>query len=131
MNPNSRPAPSINGHMIDLDAGHSIALYERNGVCWVAQFRDGRGEFTYASTWFGGYAGGLWSCHHRRASLESSRPLNTAMLAKIERLHAESEARQERLLALPRQFVSTVKRCVLRLKSWSRGVASKTTQTVT
>lgn len=117
--------------MIDLGAGHSIALYERNGVCWVAQFRDGHGEFTCASIWFGTYAGGLWSCHHRRASVESSRPLNRAMLSKIERLHVESDARQERMLAVPRHIGSTIKRYVLSLKSWTRGVASRTRQIIT
>ena len=130
MNANSRvcTAPSINGHMIDLSAGHSIAIYERNGLCWVAEFRDGHGEFTYANTWLRGYAGGLWQCRHRRATLESSMPLSAAMLAKIERLHAEHEAGQERMLGVLRNLATTVKRCVLSLKSWARGVASKTSR---
>ena len=38
-----RTAPSINGHMITLGAGHSIAIYERNRECYVAEFRDGYG----------------------------------------------------------------------------------------
>lgn len=47
-----RISPSISGNTIDLGAGHSIALYERNRVSWVAEFRDGRDEFMYAGAWF-------------------------------------------------------------------------------
>jgi len=73
--------------MIDLGTGHTIAIYKRNGVCWVAEFRDGRGERDYAGSWFRFHAGGLRYCHNRRrAALESSTPLTPEMLEKIERL---------------------------------------------
>jgi len=77
-----RTAPSINGHMIHLGVGHSIAIYERNGVRWVAEFRDGCGELAHADLWFRSYAGGLRYCHNRRAALQSSIPLTAEVLEK-------------------------------------------------
>ena len=65
-------APSISGHMIDLGVGHSIAIYERNDVGWVAEFRDGRGEFMYAGAWFRFHAGGLRYCYNRRGPVRIS-----------------------------------------------------------
>lgn len=47
-----RTVPSINGHMIALGPGHSIAIHERKGEGYVAEFRDGRGEFEYAGSAF-------------------------------------------------------------------------------
>ena len=123
--------PSINGHMLTLDAGHSIAVYERNRCCYVAEFRDGHGELAYAAEWFRFHAGGLRYCHNRRrVALQSSVPLTPEMLEKIERLHRESEARQQRMLAVLGNVATKVKRCLLSLISWTRGVASKTSRTV-
>lgn len=124
-----RTAPSINGHMIALGTGHSIAIYERNGFSYVAEFRNGRGEFTYAGAWFRTYAGGLRYCHNRRTAFQVSMPLSPDMLANIERLHAEDEARHERMLAVPGEVATIVKRFLLSLMSWTRG-ASKTSRTV-
>ena len=42
-------APSINGHMIALGAGHSIAIYERNRECYVAEFLDGGERLEYGA----------------------------------------------------------------------------------
>ncbi len=126
-----RTAPSINGHMIALGAGHSIAIYERSRECYVAEFRDGHGELAYAAAWFRFHAGGLRYCHNQRcATFQSCTPLTPEMLEQIERLHRESEARQERMLAMPGNVATIFKRCLLGLMSWSRGVASKTSRTV-
>ena len=125
-----RTTPSINGHMIALGAGHSIAIYERNGFSHVAEFRDGRGEFTYAGAWFRSYAGGLRYCHNRRSDFQRSMPLTPEMLQKIERLHAESEASEDRMLAVPGNVATIVKRCLSSLVSWTHSVASKTSRTV-
>ena len=61
MNAESKPrtAPSIYGHMITLGVDHSIAIYERNGECYVAEFRDGCGSLEDASSWFRFHAGVL------------------------------------------------------------------------
>lgn len=122
-------APSINGHMIALGAEHSIAIYERNGVCWVAEFCDGRGTLEYANSWFRFHAGGLRYCHNGRATLQFSAPLTREMLQKIERLHAESDARQERMLAMPRTVAATARRYWTNVISRLRGRAAKISQT--
>ena len=69
-----RTAPSINGYMITLGAGHSVALYERNRECYVAEFRDGCIALAYAGSWFRFHAGALRS-YDGRAALRSSMPL--------------------------------------------------------
>ena len=125
----ARSAPSINGHMITLGAGHLIAIYERNRECYVAEFRDGFGELEYAGSWFRFHAREL-RCLNGRAGLRSSMPLTPEMLQRIERLHAQSEARQERMLAVPRNVATIVGRCLLSLKFWTHSVVSKTSRTV-
>jgi hypothetical protein len=119
-------APSISGNMIDLGTGYAIAIYERNGVCWVAEFYDGRGEFDYAGAWFRFYAGRLRAA---RIALKSPTPLTPEMLEKIERLHRASEAREERLLALPRAVAAAAQRWTISLVSHLRGRESKIGQT--
>jgi hypothetical protein len=126
----ARTAPSINGHMIALGAEHSIAVYERNGVCWVAEFCDGRGTLEYATSWFRFHAGGLRYCHNRRTAFQSSTPLTPKMLQKIERLHAESDARQERMLAVPRTVAAAAQRWAISLVSHLRGGKSRISQTL-
>jgi hypothetical protein len=118
--------PSINGNMIDLGTGYVIAIYERNGVCWVAEFYDGRGEFDDAGAWFRFYAGRLRAA---RVALKSPTPLTPEMLEKIERLHRESEAREERILAVPRMVAAAAQRWAISLMSQLRGRESKIGQT--
>jgi hypothetical protein len=113
--------------MIDLGAGYVIAIYERNGVCWVAEFHDGRGEFDYAGSWFRFYAGRLRAT---RAALKSPTPLTPEMLEKIERLHRASEAREERRLAMLRTVAAAAQRWAIRVVSRLRGGASKISQTL-
>jgi hypothetical protein len=122
--------PSINGHMMDLDGGHMIAVYQRGGVCWVAEFRDGHGELHDAAVWFRFHAGALRYCHNRRlAALKSTVPLIPEMLEKIERLHRASEAREERILAAPRTVAAVAQRWAFGLMSHLRGRESKIGQT--
>ena len=127
-----RAAPP-SGHLIHLGPGHSIAIYERNGAGWVAEFRDGRGEVMHAGTWFRFHAGGLRYCHNRRTprtALESATPLTPTMLERIERLHRDSEAREERMLAVPRTIAAAVQRYWISAMSRIRGGASKVSQTL-
>ena len=123
-------APSINGHMVALGAEHSIAIYERNGTCWVAEFCDGRSTLEYANSWFRFHAGGLRYCHNGRATLQLSAPLTREMLQKIDRLHAESDARQERMLAVPRTITAAARRWAISLVSHLRGRESRIRQTL-
>jgi hypothetical protein len=121
-------APSINGHMIALGAGHSIAIHERNGEGFVAEFRDGRGELSYAGSWFRFNAGAL-RCLRGRAALRCYTPLTAEMLQNIERLHAEREARQERMLAVPRTVAAAARRYWINVISRLHGHAAKISQT--
>ena len=120
-------APSITGNMIELSAGHSIAIYERSRVGWVAEFRDGRGEFMYAGTWFRFHSGALRAA---RTALESATPLTPEMLERIEGLHRESEAREQRMLAVPRSAAAAARRYWIKVISGLRGSASKIVQTL-
>jgi hypothetical protein len=119
----TRGAPTIDGHVIHLGAGHSIAIYVRDGVFWVADFRDGRGELMYGGSWFRFHAGGLRYCHNRRTALQASTPLTADMVAKIERLHRESDAQHARMLNAPRTVAAAVQRGWVGLTSRLRGLA--------
>lgn len=91
--PETRAETSINGYVIGGGGAHAIAIYERNGASWVAEFRDGRGALMNANTWFYFHAErlGYWN---RRQAYKSVQPLTPSMLEEIERLHRESEARE-------------------------------------
>jgi hypothetical protein len=119
----TRGAPTVDGHVIHLGEGRSIAVYVRDGRFWVADFRDGRGELMDGGSWFRFHAGGLQYCHNRRTALQSSTPLNADMVAKIERLHRESDARQAWMLTAPRTLAAAVQRGWAGLTSRMRGLA--------
>jgi len=119
--------PSIEGNMIDLGAGNAIAIYERNGVCWVAEFHDDRAELDYASAWFRFHAGRLRAA---RAALKSPTPLTPEMLERIERLHLASEAREERILAVLRPVSAAAQHWAINVMSRLRGRDSKISQTL-
>ena len=121
-------APSISGNTIVLGTGHSIAIYERNGEGFVAEFRDGHGSLEYAGSWFRFHAGAL-RCSKGRAALQSSMPLTPEVLERIERLHAASEARQKRMLAVPRNVAAAALRYWASMMSRLRG-GTKISQTI-
>ena len=111
--------PSIDGHMTILGPAHLIAIYERNGEHYVAEFHGSRGELTRASSWYRLNAAAL-----RRRQAAFSRPLDRAALRSIERLHAQAEARQERMLAVPRRLAAAVRDYVAGVLSRLQGRAS-------
>jgi hypothetical protein len=119
-----RATSSVRGNMIDLGAGNAIAIYERNGVCWVAEFHNGHGALDYAGSWFRFYAGRLRAA---RAALKSPTPLTPEMLERIERLHRASEAREERMLPVLRALAAAAQRRVIRVISRLGGRESKMT----
>lgn len=123
-----RCAPSINGHMISLGVGRLIAVYERDGERYVAEFRDGSGELEKANSWFRVHAPALRYPNGRIELLSAALP--PEIVEKIERLHVQSEARRERILAVPRNVAAMVRRYLLRLKPWTRRFAYKTRRTV-
>lgn len=88
-----RAMAPIEGYVIDLGSTHWIAMYDRQGASWVAEFRDGRGEVTNANLWYHFHAGRL-----RNWRNVARRPLAPDMLEAIERLH---DARESWLFAWP------------------------------
>ena len=111
----SGAAPAIAGHAFVLGPGHCLAIYERKGVVWVAEFHHGRGQLTDASAWFRSDFGGVRDRRTRRNASRSHAALTPEMLESIERLHRESEAGHERMLAFPRAVAAQVRR---RLTRW-------------
>lgn len=122
MDQSQAPATPVEGHMIVLGPTHAIAIYERNHRHYVAEFRDGRGSLEHAVAWFRVNARMLRSREGRNA-LELSRSLDTDIRVQIERLHAESEARQERLLALPRRIAAAARDSLVGMMVRLRGRA--------
>lgn len=115
-------------NMINLDARHSIVIHERDGHWWVAEFRDGRGELTHEGTWFRFHAEGLRYCHNLRTGLPSVTPVTSEMLERVEQLHRESEAREQRMLALAWTVAAAARRYAISAMSRLRGSGSKISQ---
>ena len=118
----SPAAAQIEGNLLQLGADHQIAIYRRDGACWVAEFRHGRGELTDATTWFRVPAGALLSCHRWRAAvLDTMQPLTPEFIDKIEQLHrprARVSADRPDVVA---DAVSTAKRWLAR---WAARIAA-------
>lgn len=74
----------MNGNLLWLGEGHEIAIYQRDGVSWIADFRGGRGELFTAGEWFALNARGSVL---RRAAQASNVPLPAHAIERIERLH--------------------------------------------
>jgi len=77
-------AAALEGSLLRLSEAREIAIYRRDGVAWVADFRGGRGELFTAGEWFAlnGRASAL-----RRAESKSAAPLPVRVIERIERLH--------------------------------------------
>jgi hypothetical protein len=93
----------VEGQILRISEGHEVAIYKRNGVHWVAEFRDGRGELVDATSWFHFHTGALrYSFGNRAAALNSASAITPEVLAQIEHLHgrADNSARASILTAL-------------------------------
>jgi hypothetical protein len=81
--------PVAEGHVLHLREGHEVAIYKRNGVHWVAEFRDGSAELVDATSWFHFHTGALrYSFGNRAAALNATSEITPEVLAQIERLHS-------------------------------------------
>jgi hypothetical protein len=77
-----------NGNLLRLSEEREIAIYQRDGVAWIADFSGGRGELFTAGEWFA-----LNGCGSvlRRAGVDSSVPLPARLAERIERLHGAED----------------------------------------
>jgi hypothetical protein len=76
----------IHGSLFRLRDGQEIAIYLRDGVPSVAEFRQGLGELRSASEWMS--VNGRKLVHaERRGALETVSPIPAAMARRIEVLH--------------------------------------------
>ena len=124
-----RSAVPITGYMVILGPGHSIAIYDRLGKPYVAEFRGRRGEFINATTWYRLNAGTLRYCHNRRTASRSTIPLTSEILEAIERLHCESELREEQVLTGLRSIATLAQRPWISLITALRGRVAKRRRT--
>jgi hypothetical protein len=81
-------AAAPNGNLLRLGETREIAIYQRDGVAWVADFRGGRGELFTVGEWFA--LNGRGSVL-RRAGLASIVPLPARLVERIERLHGAED----------------------------------------
>jgi hypothetical protein len=103
-----------NGSLLRLSETREIAIYRRDGVVWVADFRGGRGELFTVGEWFALNGRGSLL---RRAGLDSIVPLPADVIERIGRLHgAEDRAPLAALAA----------RLVDRLAEFSRELSCRT-----
>ena len=103
---------SIDGHLLRLGQGHEVAIYTRDGVFWVCEFRDERNELLDAATFFRFHAGVLkHSKRHYAEALESAMALTPEVLERIERLHQQLEAHDARIRDASIAVVASVMRC--------------------
>lgn len=110
--PESRVPGQIQGQMLRLSEYHAVAIYRRDGVMWVADFVDGRGELVDANTWFRFNCGALANSHaRRRMALESATPISLELGERIEALHgAALAARGQDLVEMARAFITRLRR---------------------
>jgi hypothetical protein len=87
MNVNRDQTAVPNGNLLRLGE-REIAIYQRDGVAWVADFRGGRGEIFTAGEWFALNGRGRVL---RRAGLASMAPLTAPLVERIERLHGTED----------------------------------------
>ena len=99
---------AIGGSVIHLGDGHRVAIYQRDGECWVADFQGGTGQLVDAATWFRFHTGVLRYSHGRRAAaLESMAPISPELAEQIERLHRSPNAAPERPKFFPASVVAS------------------------
>jgi hypothetical protein len=81
-------AAAPDGKLLRLGECREIAIYQRDGVAWVADFRGGRGELFTPGEWFALNGRGSLV---RRARPVSIAPLPADVIERIERLHGAKD----------------------------------------
>ena len=77
-------ASRVNGNLLRLGDQRAIAIYLRDSMAWVAEFKNGRASVSMASHWFSVNQGGRVLRHMELASIT---PLPDDVMERIERLH--------------------------------------------
>ena len=116
----------IDGHLLQMGEGHEIAIYTRDGVFWVAEFREGRSELHNGTTFFQFHAGALrYSKKPYALARASATELTPEVLDRIERLHQQLDAQDARILGASVAVVAFVMRCCRGLTLMIRSRTSK------
>jgi hypothetical protein len=116
------PTAPITGNTMQLGERHSIAIHQRDGSCWVAEFRGGRGELIDAASWFRSYLGALRYSHgHRLAALATLQPMTQDLIDKVEDLHRQAGRRDTAIAPIFEAVLSTAQRRCVELAARIRG----------
>ena len=105
MTAGKREQTSIQGCLLELGDGHEVAIYLRDGVPSVAEFRDGAAEICAASAWMTVNGRRLVGAQ-RRGEVEPGSPIPPGVAKRIERLHRDAE--ESRSHAIVRAFALIV-----------------------
>lgn len=76
----------MSGSLLRLNDGRSVAIYLRDGMAWVAEFRGSRGRLLSVGEWHCFHARGMAHAQ-RRGEAEILSPIPGDVVARIERLH--------------------------------------------
>jgi hypothetical protein len=87
---------TILGQMLRRSERRETAIYLRDGVLWVADFVDGRGELVDAESWLRFNCGAASPQARRRMTLESASPVADELAGRIEALHRIAAATRSR-----------------------------------
>ena len=104
-NPGRNEAAVESGNLLRLGETRTIAIYQRGGAAWVADFKGAGGELFAASTWF---ALNGRSSLVRRTGPASIAPLPAEVIERIERLHAAED--RATLAAVAARFLDRLAR---------------------
>ena len=77
---------TINGSLLRVNDGRSVAIYLRDGIAWVAEFRGSRGRLLSVGEWHCFHARGVAHAQ-RRGEVEILSPIPGDAIARIEALH--------------------------------------------
>jgi hypothetical protein len=77
---------TLQGSLLRLKDGRSVAIYLRKGVAWVAEFCGGRGRLLSVPEWHCFHARSVVHAQ-RRGEVEILGPIPSEVVARIESLH--------------------------------------------
>ena len=113
---------AITGNTMQLGERHSIVIHQRDGRCWVAEFREGRGELIDAASWYRSYLGALRYSHGRRlAALATLQPMTQDVIDQVEELHRQAGRRDTAIAPIFAAVLSAAQRRCAELAARLRG----------